>query len=223
MRPVCGFAWWARFNGGWRSVPMASRGKENVNSLTSRSSRPRSRTPAWVLVGSVEPRPARTVSGVDRHRRSRRSGQSPGPVVARRGVPTLLGAQVCATWKTNSRPHSPLVWTRPNSSTAPHRTEALHRFRVWKKRWQQEAPKAVACLEQDLEELLAFFDCPSAHWKRVRTTNVIERLFVEVRRRIRTMYVFTTRSSCNHILYSVFDRMNTYWDLHSLKPFTQKS
>jgi parvulin-like peptidyl-prolyl isomerase len=97
---------------------------------------------------------------------------------------------------------------------APHRTEALHRFRVWKKRWQKEAPKAVACLEQDLEELLAFFDCPAAHWKRVRTTNVIERLFVEVRRRIRTMCAFTTRSSCERILYSVFDRMNIYWDLH---------
>ena len=106
---------------------------------------------------------------------------------------------------------------------APHRTEALHRFRVWKKRWQKEAPKAVACLEQDLEELLAFFDCPPAHWKRVRTTNVIERLFVEVRRRIRTMCAFTTRSSCERILFSVFDRMNIYWDLHPLKPFTQKS
>ena len=106
---------------------------------------------------------------------------------------------------------------------APHRTEALNRFRIWKKRWQKTAPKAVACLEQDLEELLAFFDCPAAHWKRVRTTNVIERLFVEVRRRIRTMCAFTTRSSCERILFSVFDRMNIYWDLHPLKPFTQLS
>jgi transposase-like protein len=106
---------------------------------------------------------------------------------------------------------------------APHRTEALLRFRVWKKRWQKTAPKAVAGLEQDLEELLAFFDCPAAHWKRVRTTNVIERLFVEVRRRSRTMWAFTTRSSCERILYSLFDRMNIYWDQHPLIPFTQKS
>ena len=49
------------------------------------------------------------------------------------------------------------------------------------------------------------------------------RSFVEVRRRIRTMCAFTTRSSCERILYSVFDRMNIYWDLHPLKPFTQKS
>jgi putative transposase len=104
---------------------------------------------------------------------------------------------------------------------AQHRTAALKRFRAWKRRWTRPAPKAVACLETDLEELLAFFDCPAAHWKRVRTTNVIERLFVEVRRRIRTMCAFTTRSSCERILYSVFDRTNTYWSQKPLKAFTQ--
>jgi len=106
---------------------------------------------------------------------------------------------------------------------AEHRTEAIRRFRQWQARWQTVAPKAVACLEQDLEELLAFFDCPKAHWKRLRTTNVIERLFVEVRRRIRTMCAFTTRSSCERILLSVFDRMNTHWSRHPLQAFTQNS
>jgi len=97
-----------------------------------------------------------------------------------------------------------------------HRPEALERFRAWKKKWRREAPKAVQCLEEDLEEMLAFFSCPPAHWKRLRTTNVIERLFVEVRRRIRTMCAFTTRQSCERILFSVFDRMNTYWELRPL-------
>jgi transposase-like protein len=106
---------------------------------------------------------------------------------------------------------------------AGHRTEAIRRFRHWKGRWQGVAPKAVACLEQDLEESLAFFDCPKAHWKRLRTTNVIERLFVEVRRRIRTMCAFTTRDSCERILFSVFERMNTHWSRHPLRAFTHNS
>ena len=106
---------------------------------------------------------------------------------------------------------------------AANRTEAIARFRQWQRRWQSAAPKAVACLETDLEELLAFFDCPKAHWKRLRTTNVIERLFVEVRRRIRTMCAFTTRSSCERILYSVFERMNDHWSRHPLSAFTQNS
>lgn len=104
-----------------------------------------------------------------------------------------------------------------------HRTEAIGRWRAWKKKWQARAPKAVECLEKDLEELLAFFECPRAHWKRFRTTNVIERLFVEVRRRIRTMCAFTTRSSCERILYAVFNRMNDHWTRHPLPTFTHNS
>jgi putative transposase len=103
------------------------------------------------------------------------------------------------------------------------RTEAIQRFRQWHRRWQRLAPKAVACLQVDLEELLAFFDCPKTHWKRLRTTNVIERLFVEVRRRIRTMCAFTTRDSCERILFAVFDRMNQHWTRHPLSAFTQNS
>jgi transposase-like protein len=81
----------------------------------------------------------------------------------------------------------------------------------------------VCCLEVDLEQLLAFYDCPKADCKRLRTTNVIERLFVEVRRRIRTMCAFTTRDSCERILFSVFDRMNTHWRKHPLKTFTHNN
>ncbi len=106
---------------------------------------------------------------------------------------------------------------------ASTRTEAIQRFRQWRRRWQARAPKAVACLEADLEELLAFFSCPKVHWKRLRTTNVIERLFVEVRRRIRTMCAFTTRDSCERILFAVFDRMNQHWTRHPLPAFTQNS
>jgi transposase-like protein len=106
---------------------------------------------------------------------------------------------------------------------APNGRQAQKRFDHWQKRWQLGAPKAVACLEEDLEELLAFFECPQKHWKRVRTTNVIERAFVEVRRRIRKMCAFTTRSSCERILYAVFKRMNDDWTLHPLKDFTQKN
>ena len=106
---------------------------------------------------------------------------------------------------------------------APNRTEAIARFRQWRARWQKPAPKAVSCLGNDLEELLAFFDCPKNYWKRLRTTNAIERLFVEVRRRIRTMCAFTTRNSCERILFSVFDRTNQHWTRHPLPPFTQNS
>jgi transposase-like protein len=53
----------------------------------------------------------------------------------------------------------------------------------------------------------------------LRTTNVIERPFVEVRRRIRTICAFTTRSNCERTLFSIFDRMNTFWSRKPLKFF----
>lgn len=106
---------------------------------------------------------------------------------------------------------------------SPTAKQALIEFRAWKRRWEALAPSAVRCVEQDLESLLAFYRCPEEHRKRVRTTNVIERLFVEVRRRIRTMCAFTTRDSCERILYSVFHRMNQQWSQHPLQPFTHNS
>jgi len=73
-------------------------------------------------------------------------------------------------------------------------------------------------------ELQYVFRVPSvfrgyAHRKRLHTANVIERLFVEVRPRLRTTCAFTTRGSCEHILYGVFERMNTCWSQKPLKPF----
>ena len=106
---------------------------------------------------------------------------------------------------------------------ADTRREAVATFRAWKTRWSACAQRAVRCVEEDLEQLLSFYDTPRPHWKRLRTTNVIERLFVEVRRRIRTMCAFTTPGSCERILFSVFDRMNNHWKKHPLKAFTQNN
>lgn len=55
----------------------------------------------------------------------------------------------------------------------------------WKQAWEHGRPSAVACVERDLENLLSFFTAPESHWQKVRTTNVIERAFREVRRRTR--------------------------------------
>jgi putative transposase len=62
--------------------------------------------------------------------------------------------------------------------------------------WQDEYPKAVARLRDDLDELLTCWRYKSrVERKRVRTTNAIERRFREVRRRTRPMGVFSDRIS----------------------------
>ena len=79
----------------------------------------------------------------------------------------------------------------------------------------------VRQLERDLPELLHFFDFPRHLWRRLRTTNVIERCFVEVRRRTRPMVVFTDVESVDRIIYAIFSRFNEDWKTHTLELFTQ--
>ena len=109
-----------------------------------------------------------------------------------------------------------LVEAREIYQLSRNEREAIGRFRLWRSKWRSQAPQAVACLEKDIEALLHFFKAPEKLWKRLRSTNVIERLFVEVRRRIRTMCAFTIQQSCERILYSVFNHMNTYWEKRPL-------
>jgi transposase-like protein len=106
---------------------------------------------------------------------------------------------------------------------APTRLEAVRCYWAWAQRWRKEAPKAVACLEQDLDSLLAFLACPEAHRKAVRTTNAIERAFREVRRRTRPMTCFTNDASCERIIYAVVRHLNRNWEGRPLQQFTQNS
>ena len=104
---------------------------------------------------------------------------------------------------------------------AKNHAQAQKEFNAWKKSWQRFCPKAVHCLEKDLEQMLAFLDCPKSHRIRVRTTNVIERTFREARRRIRVFSCFTNTKSSERILFAIFDYLNQCWKAKPLKQFTQ--
>jgi len=106
---------------------------------------------------------------------------------------------------------------------AKNKKEALKRFKQWKERWKHIVPRAVSCLEKDLEELLNFMDCPTDHWTKIRTTNGIERVFREVRKRLRPIGVFSNQASCERIVYSVVYRLNKYWEDNPIKNFTQNN
>ncbi|MBI4824769.1 MAG: transposase, partial [Nitrospirae bacterium] len=77
------------------------------------------------------------------------------------------------------------------------------------------------CIEKDMEELLNFYSCPKGIWVKLRTTNVIERAFREVRRRTRPMSCFNNTQSIERIVYAVLSRLNEQWGKHPLKEFTQ--
>jgi len=106
---------------------------------------------------------------------------------------------------------------------AGNRREAVKIFKNWKERWWKDYPKAIQCLEKDLDELLNFLDSPTSHRVKIRTTNVIERSFREVRRRTRTISCFTNGSSVDRIIFGVISHLNKTWKDKPILKFTQLS
>ena len=71
-------------------------------------------------------------------------------------------------------------------------------------KYQAVYPTAVACLNRDLDACLTFYGFPPEHWKTIRTTNVIERLFNEVKKRSHKMAAaFRNENSCLLMFYAV--------------------
>ena len=71
-------------------------------------------------------------------------------------------------------------------------------------KYQQVYPSAIECLQRDLAACLTFYSFPKEHWKTIRTNNVMERLFGEVKRRSHKMAAaFRNEGSCLLLFYAV--------------------
>ena len=93
-----------------------------------------------------------------------------------------------------------------NASNLPAARAAARRFAD---RFEDQYPAAVACLRNDLDDLLTCFRYKSLDQRKaVRTTNAIERRFREVRRRTRPMGTFQDITSMDRILFAVFTHEN---------------
>ena len=107
---------------------------------------------------------------------------------------------------------------------APHEKAARTAARRFADRWDDDFPKAVDCLRDDLDELLTCFRYKTlAERKAVRTTNAIERRFREVRRRTRPMGTFQDRTSMDRILFAVFTHENKMQGLSAPFLLTQNN
>jgi len=90
--------------------------------------------------------------------------------------------------------------------------QANKRFKRWKNKWYKLYPEAVKCLEKDLDELLTIFHFDESHRRKIRTTNPIERLFKEFRRRTNVMdNHLPNLKACEKIFYIVSKYLNERW------------
>ncbi len=85
-----------------------------------------------------------------------------------------------------------------------NRQEADQAIAAFVEKYERIYPTAVACLRRDLEACLTFYAFPKEHWKTIRTNNIIERLFGEVKRRSHKMAAaFRNEDSCVLLFYAV--------------------
>jgi putative transposase len=71
-------------------------------------------------------------------------------------------------------------------------------------KYEKVYPTAVECLKRDLEVCLTFYAFPEKHWKYIRTSNIIERLFCEVKKRTHKMAAaFRNEDSCLLMFYAI--------------------
>jgi transposase-like protein len=86
----------------------------------------------------------------------------------------------------------------------PNRQKADQAWTAFCEKYTAIYPSAVECLKRDGEACLTFYAFPATHWKTIRTSNVIERLFEEVKKRTHKMSAaFRNEGSCLLMFYAV--------------------
>lgn len=94
---------------------------------------------------------------------------------------------------------------------APTYKKALERGRSLVERFRDRYPSAMECLEKDLEETVIYLRFPAEHHKRIRTTNRLERLHGEGRRRSKVIPRFPSERSCLSLMYATLITASRRW------------
>ena len=79
--------------------------------------------------------------------------------------------------------------------------------------YEESYPKAVSVFEAGIEDALTYLRYPGSHHARIRTTNMLERLFKEVKRRTRVVGVFPSETSANTLATEIALRSSEEWAL----------
>ena len=90
-------------------------------------------------------------------------------------------------------------------------------------RFRDRFPSAMACLEEDLEASLQCLRFPQEHRKRIRTTNLLERLFGENRRRVKVIPHFFDEKAAMKLVYATLIATSKKWRGIRMTPLISKT
>ncbi|RIK26471.1 MAG: IS256 family transposase [Chloroflexi bacterium] len=95
--------------------------------------------------------------------------------------------------------------------TAPNRTEAEALLAKTVEKYAKSAPKLATWIEQNLPEGLTVFDFPAAHRRLLRTTNGLERINKELKRRTRVVGIFPNEAACLRLISAIAMEISEEW------------
>lgn len=91
---------------------------------------------------------------------------------------------------------------------AESKKEAIQKIEQFKEHWEKQEPKATKNFLKDIDLSLRFYECPRHLWKYLKSTNPLERLLREIRKRIRLYDSFSHEKSCVLIIYALIKKLN---------------
>lgn len=94
---------------------------------------------------------------------------------------------------------------------ASAKEKAVIFYKAFKEKWNKEIPSAVKSLEQSIDACLTFFQFPEEEWTSLRTTNIVERLNKEFKRRTKSMEIVAGENACYRLLTFISLKMELGW------------
>lgn len=95
---------------------------------------------------------------------------------------------------------------------APDRDEAGARLKKYVLKWREKAPKLADWMEENLPEGLAVFELPEKHRRRLRTTNMLEVVNREIKRRTRVARLFPNEEALIRLVSAILMEISEEWE-----------
>jgi putative transposase len=95
--------------------------------------------------------------------------------------------------------------------TAPSLSEAERLLLLTTEKYRDKAPKLSEWMEANISEGFTIFDFPQDHWKKLRTSNLAERVNKEIKRRTKIVGIFPNCNSCLRLVTALLVEMDEEW------------
>jgi transposase-like protein len=170
-------------------------------------------------VGKIELRVPRDRSGefstalFERFQRSEKALVSSLVEMYVQGVSSAATCTSCAMpWTTyRARPTTIACRSYVGSTRAATWPKRSHDLAAWLTRWQRKYPKLTDWVEENIGSTLTFYRLPRQHHKHLKSTNMLERLNEELRRRTRVVRIFPNVASCLRLIRALCVETHEGW------------